>query len=56
MADVYITLTENLITLDLDEKVMEIVDFKIVRTLEKMAEQTEDISQFFDRLTKRLRR
>lgn len=54
MADVYIMLTENLITLDLDEKVMEIVDFKITRTLEKMAEQTEDdISQFFDRLIKR---
>lgn len=54
MADVYITLIENLITLDLDEKVMEIVDFKITRTLEKMAEQTEDdISQFFDRLMKR---
>src|SRR5699024_168647 len=55
MADVYIMLTENLITLDLDEKVMEIVEFKIARTLEKMAEQTEDdISQFFDRLMKRL--
>ena len=56
MADVYIMLTENLITLDLDEKVMKIVEFKIVRTLEKMAasEQTEDdISQFFDRLMKR---
>lgn len=56
MADVYITLIENILTLDLDEKVMEIVDFKIVRTLEKMAaaEQTEDdISQFFDRLMKR---
>ena len=56
MADVYITLIENLITLDLDEKVMEIVEFKIVRTLEKMAasEQEEDnISQFFDRLMKR---
>ena len=56
MADVYITLTENLITLDLDEKVMEIVDFKIVRTLEKMAEDEhaeDDISQFFDRLMKR---
>lgn len=56
MADVYIMLTENLITLDLDEKVMEIVEFKIVRTLEKMAadEQAEDdISQFFDRLMKR---
>lgn len=56
MADVYIMLTENLITLDLDEKVMEIVDFKIIRTLEKMAadKQTEDdISQFFDRLMKR---
>ena len=54
MADVYIMLTENLITLDLDEKVMEIVDFKIVRTMEKMAEQTEDdISQFFNRLMKR---
>ena len=55
MADVYIMLTENLITLDLDEKVMEIVDFKIIRTLEKMAaaKQTEDdISQFFDRLMK----
>ena len=59
MADVYITLIENLITLGLDEKVMEIVEFKIVRTLAKMAaaEQTEDdISQFFDRLMKRLRR
>lgn len=56
MADVYITLIENLITLDLDEKVMEIVEFKIVRTLEKMAadEQAEDdISQFFNRLMKR---
>ena len=54
MADVYITLIENLVTLELDKRVMEIVDFKIVRTLEKMAEQTEDdISQFFDRLTKR---
>ena len=54
MADVYITLTENLITLNLDEKVMEIVDFKITRTLEKMDEQTkDDISQFFDRLMKR---
>ena len=54
MADVYIMLTENLITLDLDKKVMEIVEFKLTRTLEKMAEQTEDdISQFFDRLTKR---
>lgn len=56
MADVYIMLTENLITLDLDEKVMEIVEFKLTRTLEKMAaaEQTEDdISQFFERLTKR---
>ena len=38
MADVYIMLTENLITLD----------------LEKMAEHAEDdISQFFDRLMKR---
>lgn len=56
MADVYIMLTENLITLDLDKKVMEIVEFKIIRTLEKMAaaKQTEDdISQFFDRLLKR---
>lgn len=54
MADVYITLLENFITLDLDKKVMEIVDFKITRTLEKMAEKTEDdISQFFDRLMKR---
>lgn len=56
MADVYIMLIENLTTLDLDENVMEIVDFKIVRTLEKMAaaEQTEDdISRFFDRLMKR---
>lgn len=54
MADVYITLLENLITLDLDKEVMEIVDFKIIRTLGKMAEQTEDdISQFFDRLMKR---
>lgn len=54
MADVYITLTENLITLDLDKKVMENVDFKIIRTLEKMAEHAEDdISQFFDRLIKR---
>ena len=49
-------MNENLITLELDEKVMEIVEFKIVRTLEKMAadEQTEDdISQFFNRLMKR---
>lgn len=56
MADVYITLIENILTLDLDEKVMEIVDFKIIRTLEKMAaaKQTEDdISQFFDKLMKR---
>ena len=54
MADVYITLIESLLTLDLDKKVMEIVDFKIVRTLEKMAEQTEDdISQFFNGLMKR---
>lgn len=56
MADVYITLLENLITLDLDKEVMEIVGYKVVRTLEKMAaaEQTEDdISQFFDRLMKR---
>ena len=56
MADVYITLTENLITLDLDEKVMEIVEFKIVRTLEKMAaseQEEDDISQFFNRLMKR---
>src|SRR5699024_9808131 len=54
MADVYITLIENLITLDLDKKVMEIVDFKIIRTLEKMAEHAEDdISQFFNRLMKR---
>ena len=57
MADVYIMLTENLITLDLDEKVMEIVEFKLTRTLEKMAaaEQAEDdISQFFNRLMKKI--
>ena len=55
MADVYIMLTENLITLDLDKKVMQIVEFKLTRTLEKMAEQTEDdISQFFDRLMKKI--
>ena len=56
MADVYIMLIENLITLDLDKKVMEIVEFKITRTLEKMAASEhaeDDISQFFDRLMKR---
>lgn len=56
MADVYIMLTENLITLDLDEKVMEIVEFKIARTLEKMAaaeQEEDDISQFFNRLSKK---
>lgn len=56
MADVYIMLIENLITLDLDKKVMEIVEFKIIRTLEKMAaseQEEDDISQFFDRLMER---